>query len=102
MSENQVTDESLRQLSQELIQRHRNELFLLTEEDLMNRWFFRWDEKRDVAWNLYQFSDHLERYKRDCRDWEIYHNGHSMVVERVRDKYIYPKIKAFLADLKSS
>ena len=51
---------------------------------------------RSKEWNLYKFSDALEMYKSRCRRWEEHHNGSSCVVERVRDKYLMPKIKDFL------
>lgn len=34
-------------------------------------------------------------YARSCQRWEEIHNGYVCVVERVRDKYIIPKIKEF-------
>lgn len=49
---------------------------------------------------MYEFFDMLELYKHFCSDWEEMHHGHVCVVERVRDKYLMPKIKEFQAQLK--
>jgi len=78
-----------------------DELFALQDAELERYWFFRWDEKASIEWNTYKFSDLLELYKRQCRRWEERHNGSCCVVERVRDKYLMPKVKAFLAELES-
>ena len=77
------------------------ELFATPEADLHNRWHFRWDNDASVRYNLYEFSDQLESLKGDCERWEERHNGSCCVVERVRDKYLMPKISQFLADLKA-
>ena len=76
-----------------------DELIALTERELEQRWYFKWDEKASIEWNTYKFSDMLEMYKRSCRRWEENHNGSCCVVERVRDKYLMPKVREFLADL---
>lgn len=76
-----------------------DELIALPESELEQRWYFRWDDKASVEWNTYKFSDMLEAYKRSCRRWEENHNGSCCVVERVRDKYIMPKVREFLAEL---
>jgi hypothetical protein len=82
-----------------VIKRFDEELFALSETELIDGWYFRWDEGGSVAWNIYQFSDILESYKRSCRRWEEHHHGHMCVVERVRDKYLIPRIKAFEVEL---
>lgn len=76
------------------------ELFALTEAELKAQWYFTVEPARGLAWNLYKFSDMLELYKRRCRRWEEHHYGHSCVVERVRDKYLWPRIEEFAATLR--
>lgn len=75
------------------------DLYATPEEELGRYFYWRWDESRSVEWNLYEFSDLLEMYKRTCRRWEEHHNGSCCVVERVRDKYVMPRVKEFLAEL---
>ena len=77
------------------------ELLAMTESELDSRWYFRWEENASIEWNLYKFSDALEMFKRSCRKWEEHHNGSCCVVERVRDKYLMPKIRAFAVELKT-
>src|SRR3954464_2906790 len=77
-----------------------DELYALSEAELVAKWYFSWDERADLAWNLYQFSGMLEMHRRTCRRWEEHHHGHDSVVERVRDKYLLPRITAFLDELK--
>ena len=67
------------------------------EKDLESYWWFKYDRTSSIDWNIYQFSECLESYKRNMRKWEEHHNGTSCVVERVRDKYLMPKIKEFRA-----
>ncbi len=71
-----------------------------TEAELEEYWFFQWDDSLSIEWNLYQFHDLLDLYKRQCQRWEEYHNGMCCVVERVRDKYLMPKICAFIEQMK--
>ncbi|WP_162651536.1 hypothetical protein [Lentilitoribacter sp. Alg239-R112] len=66
-----------------------------TEEDLEKSWFFKFDETAKPHVNLYNFYDMLKLYGSHCRRWEEKHNGSMCVVERVRDKYLLPKIKEF-------
>lgn len=75
------------------------ELFAMSDEELSKKWNFKWDDNAGVEWNTYKFSDMLEMYKRSCRRWEEHHNGSFCVVERVREKYIMPKVRAFLTEL---
>lgn len=72
-----------------------SDLFSLTQEQLQNQWLWRWDERGGIEWNLYKFSDMLEMHKRRCRRWEEHHNGNECVVERVRDRYLMPRIREF-------
>lgn len=76
-----------------------NELFALSQDDLADQWYFKWDDHGGMAWNLYQFSDMLEMHKRRCRRWEEHHNGYECVVERVRDKYLMPRVRTFVVEL---
>jgi hypothetical protein len=73
-----------------------DELYALSESQLAEQWYFRWDNSASDAWNLYEFSSMLEMHKRRCRRWEEHHHGSMCVVERVRDKYLMPRIKTFL------
>lgn len=75
------------------------ELYAKQEQELAQCFYWRWEEGRSVEWNTYKFSDLLEMYKRQCRRWEEKHNGSCCVVERVRDKYVMPKVREFLAEL---
>lgn len=83
-----------------LARRFDEELLALKEPDLERYWLFRWEEKASIEWNTYKFSDLLGLYKRKCRRWEEHHNGSCCVVERVRDKYLMPKVREFLDELK--
>ena len=96
-----VTSEGLAAFAQEIVARHTRELLETPEAELSRRWRFSWDEKASIEWNIYKFSDALEMFKRDCRQWETHHNGYLCVVERVRDKYLMPRIKEFKATLAS-
>ncbi len=78
-----------------LVKHDEGELQRMTSGDLEQFWFFKWNEKSSVEWNIYQFTDLLELYRRQCRRWEEKHNGSVCVVERVRDKYLMPKITEF-------
>lgn len=98
---NQRLDTAIRDMLTSIVSRSEAELLATPEADLGNRWHFYWDDKASPAWNLYKFSDALESLKRDCRQWETHHHGSCCVVERVRDKYLMPKIKDVLERLKS-
>ena len=67
----------------------------MTEEDLASRWCFTFDPERSMEVNMYLFYDRLALYAGSCRRWEEKHNGSCCVVERVRDKYLMPKIREF-------
>jgi hypothetical protein len=82
-----------------MVNRFNEELFALDEEQLRARWYFRYEWDNSIHWNMYQFFDHLELYRSSCRRWEEHHNGYVCVVERVRDKYLMPKIKEFEKNL---
>lgn len=74
----------------------------MSEADLSSRWYFEWDSERSVAWNIYAFHGCLTLYGGSCRRWEELHNGSCCVVERVRDKYLMPKILEFQRMLSDS
>lgn len=67
----------------------------MSEADLQKRWFYRYEPDKSLSWNIYSFTDMLALYRGSCRRWEEMHNGHCCVVERVRDKYLLPKIAEF-------
>lgn len=76
------------------------ELLDTPADGLDKYWHFKWDDERPVEWNVYQFHDLLKLYGSQCRRWEEMHNGCCCVVERVRDKYLMPKIKKFIEEMK--
>jgi hypothetical protein len=94
-------DKAIGETITSLAQRFDDELYALTEAELAQEWHFRWDETRTVVENMYEFTDRLEMLKYRCRRWETHHNGSVCVVERVRDKYLMPRIRAFAAMLYS-
>lgn len=69
------------------------------QRQLEDYWHFSWDKNMSAAYNTYRFMDNLESYRRNCRKWEEQHNGTCCVVERVRDEYLMPKIRAFLSEM---
>lgn len=75
------------------------ELFSKTEDQLEEYWFFEWDDDKSMDQNLYIFYELLTLYGNNCRKWEEHHHGHICVVERVRDKYIMPKISELVKKL---
>jgi hypothetical protein len=93
------TDEAIKDALTAISRRLDHELYALSESDLAAQWYFKWDERGGLAWNIYEFSDMLEMHKRRCRRWEEHHNGSMCVVERVRDKYLMPRIKEFVIEL---
>lgn len=82
-----------------IISRSDAELMALDEAAVASQWFWQWEEGRSAEWNTYKFSDMLEMHKRRCRRWEEHHGGSCCVVERVRDKYLMPRVREFLAAL---
>jgi len=72
-----------------------DELMNKTESTLEDYWHFKWKETDSLEWNIYQFHNMLKLYGNFCRRWEEAKNGSCCVVERVRDKYLMPKIKEF-------
>ena len=93
----EITKDDIESVLSGILERADDELISTKNEDLEKYFYFQYDENRSKEWNLYKFSDALEMYKSRCRRWEEFHCGSSCVVERVRDKYLMPKIKDFLA-----
>lgn len=98
-NETEVTSQDIETVMTSMVGRFDAELLATPESELDKRWQFRWNEGASVEWNLYKFNGALESFKRNCRRWEEHHNGSSCVVERVRDKYLMPKIREFMAEL---
>ena len=78
------------------------DLFSKKDTDLEEYWHFNWDEAKTKAENTYQFYDLLKLYGSFCRRWEEEKNGGCCVVERVRDKYLMPKINEFVNSILSN
>jgi hypothetical protein len=97
--ENEPTFGDIAAIFDSILQRESEELYALRKEELERRWFYRHNSNLTPAQQLYNFIEMLELYKRSCRQWETHHNGSCMVVERVRDQYLMPKIKEFLSML---
>lgn len=86
----------IKELSVQLISNWNKELYSKTQKELESYWYF--DFNKVIILNeitYYEFFKALESYRSICRNWETHHNGHTCVVERVRDKYILPKINLF-------
>lgn len=73
-----------------------DELAQMVESDLEKYWHFKWEDDATNELNLYRFYDMLKLYGYFCEKWEQKHYGHYCIVERVRDKYLLPKIREFL------
>ena len=100
MTTSDVTVEALDAVFKGILTNARDELQAIVDPTELERfWFFRHDPARSAAANLYEFHGMLSLYQRKCRQWEEIHNGSSCVVERVRDQYLMPKIREFLANL---
>ena len=73
------------------------EIANMKETDLEKHWYFQYDKNAEAHINLYNFHEMLELYGLTCREWEEKHNGIVCLEERVRDKYLMPKIHEFIA-----
>jgi len=91
-----VTTEDIESVIGGMLSRVQDELKHMTQQDLEKGWYFEYDNTRSPAWNLYEFHSLLNLYAGRCRRWEEMHHGSMSVVERVRDAYIMPKIRAFI------
>jgi len=96
-----ITEDSLKQVFDNVITQARDELQSCSQYDLERFWFFKYDPNARIEWNFYQFNSMLDLYARKCRQWEELHNGSQCVVERVRDTYIMPKISEFVSTVKA-
>lgn len=94
---------TVKSVAETIIANARDELSAMTDSSELEKfWFFQYNENSTPEWNTYQFQEMLALYKRKCRDWESIHNGTQCVVERVRDRYLMPKIIDFIKDLKKN
>ena len=94
-----ITSDDISKVLGGILKQTDTELLACTQEQLERYWFFRWNPDQSKAWNFYEFHELLGLYRRKCRQWEEHYNGHVCVVERVRDKYLLPKIEAFIEQL---
>lgn len=83
-----------------MVNRFDEELYAKTEEEIRNTWYFTYDHSKSDAQNLYEFFDMLRLHQSQARRWEEKHYGSACVVERVRDKYLWPRILDFLTEQK--
>ena len=95
-----MADDAFREVIDEiataLAKTYNSELIALSPEEIANEWHWKWEEDGSIEWNTYRFSDILELQKRRWRQWEEHHNGTVCIVERVRDKYVMPRVQEFL------
>ena len=75
-------------------------LYAMSEEDLSSSWHFTWEDNLSIEQNAYYFFEALRLHQSRCRRWEEKHNSSCCVVERVRDKYLKPRIGAFMEKLR--
>jgi len=95
--------EGFKKVCDGILSNARNEIEAMKDEkELEKFWFYktmiRDIENPSLATKMYYFYDALNLYKTKCRQWEEIHKGHMCVVERVRDKYLMPKIKWFISE----
>lgn len=100
MLKNEVTKEDIGKVITSIASAFDAELYGKTESELEEYWFFKFDREELLERNIYNFYDMLKLYGNFCRRWEEHHNGSCCVVERVRDKYLMPKIKQFVKDIR--
>lgn len=96
-----ITEDDIKATITGMVSSFDRELFEKSEEELETYWLFTWDSEVSLVGNIYEFHEMLTLYGRFCRRWEDHHNGYVCIVERVRDKYLLPKIRAF-ADIISN
>lgn len=93
-----LTEEDFKEVTAGFVKSARDELLSKSKEQLVkDYWYFEYDPSASKEWNLYQFMECANLFKKKCREWETHHNGYMSVVECVRDKYLMPKIKEFYA-----
>lgn len=93
---NKVKMSVIKEVCNSIIESDKNELYKKTQEELEYYWYFKFNNNISNECNLYEFIKMIELYKSYCIKWEEYHNDHVCIVERVREKYLMPKINAFL------
>jgi hypothetical protein len=81
------------------VEKSEADLLAMSADEIANEWWWTWLEWRTIEWNTYSFSSTLESHKRRWRKWEEHHHGSCCVVKRVRNKYVMPRIREFLAAL---
>jgi len=96
MNDTKLTEQDIEKTIISLHTAFQDELFKCKEEDLEGYWHFKYNKEQSLVSNLYNFYDLLKLYDGFCRRWEEHTNGSCCVVERVRDKYLIPKIKNFI------
>lgn len=92
----------LSQVTSKIDQDYREEIQVSSEDQIRNKWFFRYEPDLSREQNLYHFFQMMELYNKMVRDWEKMHNGYQLVTERVRDKYLMPRIRDFIKDLEKN
>lgn len=96
MPENTLATSDLAEFLTTISTRIKTDIVSMSREDLERYWDFEIDPAASKAWNVYKFHRALSTYGSACRQWEEAHHGYACVVERVRDRYLLPKIRAFL------
>ena len=91
-----LTKDALDQVLGHIINTFEQDLYNKTRDQLEQYWHWSWDNSNSIEWNVYSFFRSLQIYECFCRRWEGKHEGHCCVVERVRDRYLLPKISEFL------
>lgn len=99
MTDDLLTKDQIGEVITSLAAALNNNLLALSADEIEDEWCWRWEEGRSDEWNAYMFMDALALHRRRWRRWEEHHHGSCCVVEHVRDKYVMPRIRAFLAEL---
>lgn len=94
-----ITEKEIKNCFNGITEAGNKELKEMSQADLERYWLWKWNPNQSKEVNTYKFFDLLELYSHFCRRWEEMHNGHGCVVERVRDRYLMPKIKIFVAEI---
>jgi hypothetical protein len=98
----EITKDNIEGVFDSILNNINAQIETMSVNDLEKYWAFKWDDSHSVEWNTYEFNESLYLYGKKCKQWELYHNGGGLLVERVRDKYLMPKIKEFLKKIKES
>jgi hypothetical protein len=94
---NEKLEQAVAGYCERIMQREAEEIAGESQFDLENHWHFKFDAKKPMEDNLYEFYSMLDIYASHCRRWEVRHHGITCVVERVRDNYILPKIRELIS-----